>query len=63
VTANKRTAETICGHSVRIADATAGLLLYRVDMVPPYALVADNSKSRESVKREVGLAFGRDKRI
>ena len=57
MTANKRIAETICGHSAQHIDATPRLLVCRVDMVLSTALVADNSKSRDNVKREIVLAF------
>jgi hypothetical protein len=63
VTANKWIAETICGHSAHVADATPRLFVCRVDMVPPTALIADNSKSRENFKREIDSAFGPHKRI
>jgi hypothetical protein len=49
VTANKRNAETTCGHPVCTADATAGLLLCPVDMIP---LSLPNIANRDGALRE-----------
>ena len=48
MTSNKRTAETMSGHSARIAEATPRLLVCRVDMLLPTAFIFVNFKSREN---------------